>query len=72
MTSPQSSVFNATGDGPRSLGFDQELTVSNRVGTFVKGERINGIPYLYDGFHTRSPGGEITGLFAIYDTMQYI
>jgi hypothetical protein len=49
------------GNGPRSLGFDQELTVSNRVGTFVNGERINGIPYLYDGSHTRSPGGEITG-----------
>jgi hypothetical protein len=52
----------SSGTGPRSMGYDQELTVSGISGTFVKGERINGTPYLYDGSHTKSPGAEITAI----------
>jgi hypothetical protein len=58
----RAGTSDSSGTGPRSMGYDQELMVSGITGTFVKGERINGTPYLYDGIHTKSPGAEITAI----------
>ena len=58
----RAGTSDSSGTGPRSMGYDQELAVSGISGTFVKGERIKGTPYLYDGIHTKSPGAEITAI----------
>ncbi len=54
------------------LGTPVDDTVANMVIAQLLHPRVARIPTRTSSMYINSPGGEITGLFAIYDTMQYI